>query len=298
MIASRLGELAALTTALCWTFGSMAFESACKRAGALAVNWIRMVMGSILLVLFCLVYRGLPFPSDASGHAWIWLSVSGVVGFALGDWFLFKAFAEIGARISMLIMASVPPITALIGWMLLGETLGALDLLGMALTVGGIVFVVLERKTGEEKKRFAHSARGVLWAFCGATGQAVGLVLSKYGMGDYNAFAATQVRLLAGVISFSLIIFLVKGWKPVENAFRNRRTLFLTFLGALFGAFLGVSFSLLAVQHTNAGVAATIMSIVPVLIIPPAMIFFKEKVTFREILGAIAAVVGVGLLFY
>ena len=198
----------------------------------------------------------------------------------------------------MLIMASVPPITALMGWVLLSETLGALDLLGMTLTVGGIVFVVLERKTGEEKKEFTHSLRGVLLAFGGAVGQAVGLVLSKYGMGAYNAFAATQIRMLAGVISFSVVLFLVKGWKPVGNAFRNRRALFLTFLGAIFGAFLGVSFSLLAVQHTSTGVASTIMAIAPVLIIPPALIFFKERVTFREVLGAIVAVLGVGLLFY
>jgi len=298
MIASRLGEFAALATALCWTFGALAFEVACKRAGALAVNWIRLVMGFILLVLFCLVYRGLAFPSDASVQAWIWLSVSGVVGFAVGDWLLYIAFAEIGARISMLVMASVPPITALIGWVLLGETLGALDLLGMTLTVGGIVFVVLERKTGEVKKEFIHSVRGVLLAFGGAVGQSVGLVLSKYGMGAYNAFAATQVRMFAGAIGFSVILFLVRGWKPVWNAFRSRRVLFLIFIGAFFGAFLGVSFSLLAVQHTGTGIASTIMAIVPVLIIPPAMIFFKERVTFREVLGAIVAVLGVVLLFY
>lgn len=298
MIASRLGEFAALATALCWTFGALAFEGACKRTGAMAVNWIRLVMAFLLLVLFCLVYRGLPFPTDASVQAWTWLSVSGVVGFAVGDWLLFKAFAEIGARISMLVMASVPPITALMGWGLLGETLGALDLLGMALTVGGIVFVVLERKTGEEKKEFTHSLRGVLLALGGAVGQAVGLVLSKYGMGAYNAFSATQIRMFAGVLSFSAVLFLVKGWKPVGDAFRNRRSLFLIFLGAFFGAFLGVSFSLLAVQHTGTGVASTIMAIVPVLIIPPAMILFKERVTFREVLGAIVAVLGVGLLFY
>ncbi len=303
MIASRLGEFAALATALCWTFGALAFEGACKRAGAPAVNWIRLVMGFIFLVLFCLVYRGLAFPIDASVRAWTWLSVSGVVGFAVGDWLLFKAFAEIGARLSMLVMASVPPITALMGWVLLGETLGALDLLGMMLTVGGIVFVVLERKTGEEKKgeqkkTFIHSFRGVLLALGGAVGQAMGLVLSKYGMGAYNAFAATQIRMFAGVISFSVVLFLVRGWRPVGNAFRDRGAFFLTFLGAFFGAFLGVSFSLLSVQHTGTGVASTIMAIVPVLIIPPAMILFKERVTFREVLGAIVAVLGVGLLFY
>lgn len=64
-----------------------------------------------------------------------------------------------------------------------------------------------------------------------------------------------------------------------------------------FGPFLGVSFSLIAVKYTAAGVAATLMSIVPVLIIAPSVIFFREKVTFKEIAGAIIAVGGVALFF-
>ena len=68
-------------------------------------------------------------------------------------------------------------------------------------------------------------------------------------------------------------------------------------LGSVFGPFLGVSFSLLAVQNTQAGIAATIMAIVPVLIIPPAIIIFKEKPNWKEIVGAIITVSGVALFF-
>jgi drug/metabolite transporter (DMT)-like permease len=298
MIESRLGEFAALATALCWTLSAVAFEIACKRVGPMAVNWLRLAMGFILLSLFCWFSRGLVFPVDASGHTWLWLAVSGVVGFALGDLFLLRAFTIIGSRISMLVMASVPPITALIGWAIMGETLGVRDLLGMTLTVGGIVFVVTKRKPGEEKKKvFSHSLQGVLLALGGAVGQAVGLVLSKYGMGSYNAFAATQIRILAGVIGLSVILFFLKGWLPVAQATRDRKSLSLTFVGALFAVFLGVSLSLVAVQHTSTGVASTIMAIVPVLIIPPAIIIFKEKVSFREVFGAVVAVIGVALLF-
>jgi drug/metabolite transporter (DMT)-like permease len=298
MIESRFGEFAALLTAVCWTLSALAFEIACKRVGSLAVNWIRLVMGFALLSLFCWFYRDMLFPSDASVFAWLWLSLSGIIGFSIGDLLLLKAFTVVGARISMLIMTFVPPMTALIGWAVLGETLGGRGLLGMALTVGGIVLVVLERKTEQEQKVFTHSVKGVLLAFGGAVGQAVGLVLSKYGMGSYDAFAATQIRILAGTISFSILLFPIRGWLRVKNATKNRKAIFHTFLGAFFAVFLGVSFSLLAVQHTNTGIASTIMAIVPVLIIPPAVILFKEKVTFREVIGAIIAVSGVALLFY
>lgn len=297
MIESRLGEFAALFTALCWTFGALAFEVACKRAGSLIVNWIRLAIGFGMLSLFCLLYRGLLFPVDASPRTWLWLSISGVIGFSAGDLLLFRAFVVIGSRISMLIMASVPPLTALIGWAVMEETLGGRGLLGMALTVGGITLVVLERKRGHEQRAFAHPISGVLLAFGGAVGQAVGLVLSKYGMGTYDAFSATQIRILAGTISSFPIFFFIRGWANVHNTIRNRDTMIPISLGALFGPFLGVAFSLLAIQHTSTGIASTIMAIVPVLIIPPAIILFKEKVTVREAIGAFAAVTGVALFF-
>ena len=298
MIASRLGEFAALLTAFCWTFGALSFESACKRAGALAVNWIRLVLGFVFIALFRLISAGTLLPLDATAHNWLWLFLSGIIGFAIGDLLLFQAFVVIGARISMLVMASVPPITALIGWTILGETLSFHDLTGMVLTVIGIVLVVLEQNPEQKNQiKFSHPVSGVLFALGGAVGQAVGLVLSKHGMGEYNAFAATQIRILAGILGFSIILFLFRRWSRVGSAVRNRKALAPTSLGAFLGPFLGVSFSLLSVQHTTTGVASTIMAIVPVLIIPPAVILFKERITTREVVGAVIAVTGVALLF-
>lgn len=295
MLESRLGEFAALLTALCWTFGAIAFEIACKRAGALAVNWIRLAIGFILLVVFCTCYRNLPFPTDASLRTWLWLSLSGVIGFSIGDTLLFRAFAVIGSRISMLIMSIVPPITAFLGWIVMGEVLGVLGFLGMVLTVGGILMVVLERKKDQVQSKYPLS--GVLMALGGAVGQAVGLVLSKYGMGNYNAFAATQIRILAGIIGFSVLFFFLKRWGTIGQAMKDRKTLTPISIGAFLAAFLGVSFSLLAVQHTTTGVASTIMAIVPVLIIPPAVLIFKEKVSLKEVVGAFITVSGVAVLF-
>lgn len=297
MIASRLGETAALLTALCWTICAIAFEVASKRAGALAVNMIRLAIGLIMLTLFCLFTREAILPLDASMRTWFWLSMSGMIGFAVGDLLLLRAFIVIGSRVSMLVMASVPPLTALIGWAIIGETLGTMGLLGMTLTVGGIALVVLERKIEEDRVRLSHSLTGILLAFGGAVGQAVGLVLSKYGMGDYNAFSATQIRILAGTVTSFPILVILGRVRHVRSVVRQRRIMIPASLGALFGPFLGVSFSLLAVQHTSTGVASTIMAIVPVLIIPPAVIFFKERITFREVVGAVIAVTGVGILF-
>jgi drug/metabolite transporter (DMT)-like permease len=222
------------------------------------------------------------------------------VGFLLGDLFLFRAFVIIGSRISMLIMAAVPPITAVLGWMLLGERLTVTNIVGMGLTMAGISWVVLERGrggTGGAVPRSSRRLTGILLAFGGAFGQAVGLVLSKYGMGDYDAFAATQIRIIAGTVGFALLFFIRPTWHRVGTALRDGAAMRRITLGAIFGPFLGVSFSLLAVQYTESGVAATIMSIVPVLIIVPAIVVFKERPTPREVVGAVVAVVGVAVMF-
>lgn len=307
-----LGELAALGTAACWTLTALSFEAAGRRIGSLTVNLLRLVLAIGLLAAAGWAFRGLPFPTDATPHAWLWLTVSGLVGFTLGDLCLFRAFVVLGSRISTLMMSLAPPLTALIGWAVLGEVLGGLDLLGMSLTVAGIAWAVLERSRGEGRSRPGSStqpagrdaaalprlsAAGVALGFGGAVGQAGGLVLSKYGMGAYNAFAATQIRVLAGTAGYVLLFFALRRWGRVFRAFADRRALVFTAVGAVFGPFLGVSLSLLAVQHTLAGVAASIMSITPILIIPAVVLIGRERVGPGGWLGAILAVAGVVLLF-
>ena len=297
MVVTRLGELFALATAGCWVVTAMSFEAAGKRVGSLAVNLIRLYLGFACLLVFCWITRGLPLPLDASRHQWLWLVLSGIVGLALGDLFLFRALVILGARISMLIMALVPLLTTLLGWLVLKESMTAMSLLGMALTVTGIALVILQRNPGEMTFKTSQPVAGLLFALGGALGQAGGLILSKYGMGSYNAFASTQIRQIAGLVTLSVLYLFLKAWPRIGPALKNGRAMATLSLGALFGPFLGVSFSLLALQNTNAGVASTIMAIGPVLIIPPAIILFKEKVTLKEVLGAVLAVAGVAILF-
>ncbi len=297
MFQTHLGEFAALLTAMFWTVSALSFESAGKKVGSLSVNFIRLIVGLILLSTYTLISRGMFLPLDASRSTWIWLIISGLIGFVIGDLFLFQAYIEVGSRISMLVMSFVPPITALISFIVFGERLTRTNLIGMGITVLGIAIVVLKKKEGEGRMQFSHPIKGLIFAFLGALGQAFGTILSKFGMKDYNPFAATQIRIIAGIIGFSILILIMKKHSNLIVAVKNTSALKRISLGALFGPFLGVSFSLLAIQHTTAGVAATITAIVPVLIIPPAIILLKEKITPKEVIGSIITILGVGILF-
>jgi len=297
------GEIAALITAGFWTVTALTFEAAGRKIGSLVLNLLRLILGFLFLSTFTLIYRGYFLPLDATAEAWFYLLISGLIGFVIGDLCLFQAFVMIGARISMLIMSLVPPFTALISWVVLGETLTLQNWLGMALTMGGISIVVLKKAERSSRKGMFHRLQiglplvGVLLALGGAVGQAGGLVLSKFGMKQYDAFAASQIRILAGIFGFVMIFTLLRRWRDLFLAFTFRKAMLQMSLGAFFGPFLGVSFSLIAVKYAPAGVAATLMSIVPVLIIAPSALFLKEKVTLKEVIGAVIAVGGVTLFF-
>lgn len=297
MIRENIGELAALATTLCWSFSATSFEYAGKKVGSLAVNYIRLITGFVFISFFTLFTRGIFLPVDATAKNWIFLSISGLIGFFIGDLFLFQSYLEVGSRISMLIMAASPPITAILGYIVFGERLSIINLFGMAITLTGIAIVILSRNSDEGKIKVSYSAKGITYAFLGSLGQSVGLIFSKIGMDGYNVFASTQIRIIAGFISFTILFLYLKKWDNLKVAIKDKEAMAGITLGSIFGPFVGVSLSLLSLQHTSAGITSTITSIVPVTIIPLSIIVFKEKVKPKEILGAVVTVVGVGILF-
>jgi drug/metabolite transporter (DMT)-like permease len=297
MLASHYGELAALATAIFWTITALAFEGATVRVGTYSVNLIRLVIGFIFLSALAWFNRGLLLPTDATQHAWFWLFLSGIVGFVLGDLFLFASYPIITSRVAMLVMTLAPPFTAILSWIILGETMSSVSIVGMFLVIGGISFTIWNKPKGDKKFKLNFSPKGLLYALLGTIGQATGLVLSKLGMGQYNAFAANQIRIIAGIIGFSVLITILNRWGNIAKALKNTKAMTGITVGSFFGPFLGVSFSLIAIQYTATGIAATIMAIVPVLIIAPAILLFKQKVSVKEIIGAIVSVMGVALFF-
>lgn len=297
MLKSNIGELAALGTAICWSISATSFELSGKKVGSLSVNYIRLAIGFVFISIFTFFTRGMFFPIDATSHNWIYLSISGLIGFFIGDLFLFQSYLEVGARVSMLIMATSPPITGLLSFLIFGERLKMISIIGMAITMIGISIVILSKNPGEKKIQVSHSIKGLIYAFLGSLGQSVGLIFSKLGMGSYNPFAATQIRIITGFISFTILFLYLKKWDDLKIALKNKKAMVGISIGALFGPVIGVSLSLLSLQYTSAGISSTITSIVPVIIIPVSILVFKEKVKLKEILGAIVTVTGVVMLF-
>ncbi|TAN35805.1 MAG: DMT family transporter [Verrucomicrobia bacterium] len=291
------GEMAALSTAFCWTVSSLCFALAGARVGSLAVNIIRLVLALMGFVVYGLLTTGEPLPFSATPSAWFWLSLSGLAGFFFGDLCLFRALVLIGPRLSMLIMALAPPMTALIGWLTLGEKLTMLNLMGMGITLVGVAWVVTETPEHDAVKHH-FSWRGGLLALGGSVGQAAGMVLAKPGLaGVGSPFDATAIRLVAGLSAF-LVLAVVLGWFPqVARGLRDRRALAQSTLGALMGPFLGVTLMMAAITHIPTGLAQTFVALVPVLMIPFSWAVYHERISWRAVGGALLAFLGVALLF-
>ena len=296
MITNHIGEISALLTAMLWVLSGTAFEHAGKRVSSQAVNLMRLIMAVLIMSVYLTIRRGSPIPFDASPQNWLWLSISGLVGFVLGDFFLFESYVLVGTRLALLIMSLSPILTGILSYFVFGEKLSLLNMLGIVLIILGIMLVVLTKNQGE-KMKLNIQPRGLIYAILGAVGQSIGLIFSKLGMGSFDPFASTQIRLIAGTFGW-ILLFLIFGWFPRLKRFTtDRKALGFTFFGAFFGPFLGVSFALTAMQHTKAAVASAIMSIMPVLILPVNLVLFKEKIRSRAILGAVITVIGVVILY-
>ncbi|MBI5648781.1 MAG: DMT family transporter [Ignavibacteriae bacterium] len=292
-----LGELSALTTAILWSGTSIVFSSATRRVGAMQVNITRLFLALIFLAVSIAVIGA---PVNVSAEQLVLLAVSGVIGLTFGDTFLFLAFKECGARISMLVMASAPAMSAVLAWMFLGEALSFWGVTGMGITLAGIVGVVVERREAGEQPHGRVTRRGVFYAFLGALGQAVGLIFAKlaFNLGDVHGFVASFTRIGAAVVSL-LPIIVFTPWYP--NPFRvfrrDPRALTLTAVGAVIGPYLGITFSLISIQHTDVAIAATIMATPPILMLPMVRLVYKEQLSWRAVAGAFIAVAGVAVLF-
>ncbi len=306
---SLIGELAGLAAAFLWALTSIFFAQAGRLIGSYATNKIRILLGVFLYAGFSLIFLGSLFPQSVNMAQLFWLGLSGIAGLIIGDGTGFKALVMIGPRLTSLLYSSAPVITTIIAWIFLKEQLKAIDLLGIALTIGGISWVVLERRHANGNHfnlKQSHPdkgslLKGVLLGVVAATGQAVGLVLAKQGMshadGTVDPLQAAYIRMSTALVGIWLYTIL-KGQLPETiTAIKNKKALAFCMMGAIVGPFLGVWMSLVAIAYIPTGVAATLNSTTPVLILPLVAFWYKEKITFRAVFGAIITVIGIAVIF-
>jgi len=292
------GELAALGAAYCWSWTAIFFTAAGTRIGSFSVNVIRLAIAIMLLGTTTILLMGTNVTGWFSGGSVPILILSGVIGLALGDAALFRSLLLIGPRKTMLIFASSPIITTIIGWVFLKENLSPQSWIAIAVTIAGIAFVISERSGTGFKIKPGNTIIGIWIALLAALGQSIGLILSKLGMADQvDPLPATLLRIISGMAVLFAYMIVSKKTKLVAKSLVNGKAMLFVLGGSIFGPFAGVWLSVVAVRYTETGIASTLMSLVPIMILPAAIVIYKERLTMRTIIGTLIAVAGIAMLF-
>jgi drug/metabolite transporter (DMT)-like permease len=305
MEAQYIGESSAIFVSFMWTICSILFAAAGKRLGILSLNAYRTVIALSLLGVSHIILFGTIIP-EANNMQWSVLGVSGIIGLGIGDFGYFGALVNLGPRRALLIMSTHPIFSLISAYFILGEIPGEMAFIGIVVTLIGVFIVIFEEvDPGEDDPHSGGNRKlGIFFAFVGAVGQGVGFVLAKYGMteaggssSDLDPLSATLIRMTAACIFIWIVIIASHNLGHVRSKLRERSSLKLAAGGAFFGPFIGVWMSMVALSYAIAGVAATLMSLMPVIVIPVLWVVYKQKTNMRGIAGAMIAVVGVAILF-
>ncbi len=306
-----IGELISIGVAFLWTATALLSEFGSKRLGNLTLNVLRMGLALLFSLVLFGVVTGSPLPVGVPAEACGWMLLSGLVGYVIGDFCLFQCYILIGSRFGQLFMTLAPLSAALMAWITLGQQMKPMSIVAMLVTLFGIGISVLGRGN-HHMVSLKLPLNGVLFAIGAAMCQGIGLVLSKIGMDHYDVaamakagvsewlipFSANFYRCIAGIIGFTILLYFHDGIGHLREAMHDRKGLSVAIATTIFGPFVGVGFSLMAVQYTAAGIASTLMAMTPIIILLPSYWLFHEKITWKAVLGAFISVIGVSLFFF
>ena len=286
-----MGEGLALAAAFGWVGSSVFLERASKETGTLAVNLIRLIVALFFLGIITYLKRGLVLPLDVTKESFKFLSISGLFGLFLGDFFLYKSYIKIGPRITLLVMTFTPIAVSILSFFILGEKMEGFKILGVVLTIIGITVVILRKKNDKE-----FSKVGFGYALLAMLGESLGIIFTRLGSIDYDSFATIQVRTIPAILAFIIYISLKKEWSNIKEGVINKKGMIYIVLGTVV-ATLGVTALVEAMKYANVGIVSTLAATSPILIIPISIIFFKEKVSILEGIGALVSFAGITIFF-
>ncbi len=326
MPALGTGELAALSTAALWAVSCQIHAILSRRLGAHTLILLRLPICIVMFgawwgasVLFfgggvmvpgagsspgLTGLTGLTGAGGPSTVALISLALSGVFGVALCDLLFYSGVVLVGARVALLVQSLSTVITAVLGYLFLGEAIGPMGIAGILIATGGVAWVVGDGGTvpeGAVPLSRAVRLRGVGLAFASALALSGGMVLSKQGLSEgVDPLFAALLRMVVAMGVFWPTAMLTGRLRPalgvVRGSSQDRRNFRLLLVASLIGPVVGVWLSLVAIGATKTGIAATLIGLEPIFIIPVAALVERRWPTPRAIAGAGIAFVGTALL--
>jgi drug/metabolite transporter (DMT)-like permease len=305
---NSIGYIAACITLLSWTIGTFAFTRASKENNPASVNRVRLLYAVVFLsflVVISLQINPIELFTQLSLEQYFWFGLSGFIGLTLGDYLAFTAYKILGGRRTSLFSCFSPGAALLAAYFLIGENVNFIGIIGMAVSISGILLLILSRKEQTHVANEGSSSfwKGIIYAALGAICQGVGLVLAKKGffhsVENFNPIYATWIRMLVATIFVYLIgAFKINLWVEFKTITFDATKIKPVLIGTLFGPIIGVSFSMLAAANLEASVVQTLFSLLPVFVLFGAVIILKEKVPMKSYLAVLVSIIGVIILVW
>ncbi len=283
-----MGSIAALGSGAAWALGSVLFRGLADHTSALGLNLAKGLLGLIYLGL-ALAFVG-TVPMD--GRSTFFLSLSGLIGIALGDTLFFMALVRLEPRRTVLLATVGQALTVVMALGFLGERPGLMTWIGIITILTGVTWVMAEQSSSTRGGTMAGIGLGLGAAFC----MSAGVILAKLGVAEVPALQATTVRMAAGMFGL-LIVGLSRGsiiqWlKPFSNT-KNLARLAWADVVIIGGGFY---LSMLALELTDATVASVLCATEPLFVLPLTIWILKESVSLRAFFGATVTVAGAALI--
>ncbi|MFZ1613904.1 MAG: DMT family transporter [Holophaga sp.] len=290
------GKGAALGAAFLWAITVTVFTFAARRIGAQVVNAVRLVLAAALLLLFHWIFMGSPWPTGLSSAGTAWLLLSGLVGFAVADGLGLESFVEIGPHLGMLIQTMAPILSATLAWAVLGQNLSWAKGGAIFVTLAGIALVVAGPDE-HASRRSRSRAWGLLLALGATLGQSLGQFTALKGMAaGTGPFSGLVIRVAAGAVG-SVVYLALRGKLRLAGAWGDGHTLAQILIGTALGPIIGGFLAMYAIAHAPLGPASTLLSVVPIFLLPLSWAFFHERITVRAVTGTLLTVSGAAGLF-
>lgn len=283
-----LGIIAGLLSAASWAFGTVVFERIGKVVPYVGITFLKGVLSIILMLLLLCFTGGL---QPIGWREFAFLSLSGIIGIAVGDSLFFKSLQDLGAKTQVVFFLLGQILTMVLSLLILGELLSIGQYIGATILLIGIVVVVWGKQEAHPNKM-----RGIVCGILSILCFSCSSIMIKVAITDVNVVTATFYRMVFGTIftlGFGVAAKQLISWVMPLKDFRISALLLLNVIVITYGGFL---LSMVAIKYITVSLASILGTMEPVFVLVFAFLINKERIKKQELIGTAITIVGLYLI--
>ena len=293
-----MGSAFALACAFFWAFAVILFKKAGESFSPITLNIYKSVVAMALIGLTMLV-MGIPFFPDVAPRVWWILVLSGLFGITLADIFYFFALNRLDAGMVAVVECLYLPGVLGFSYLLLGERMGVLGIIGSLLVLCAILVGAVPLKD----LKLRNIRKGpTLWGICAGLlammFMALGIVIAKDVLDQADVFWATFIRVTAGLIGLVPIVLCHPGRMRFAQELKFSKAWLNAFPATVSGNYIALVLWVAGMKYTTASRAGVLNQMSTIFLLILATVWLKEKMTAQRLAAILLAIAGAYLVIF